>query len=72
VLQTEALRGARQYGALVPISELPCSALGARADLEAVGGDDDGDDDDDLDDDENDDVDAPHDGDAGDDDDTNN
>lgn len=36
--QTEGVRGSRQYGQLVPISELPCSALGARVDLEAMRG----------------------------------
>lgn len=36
--QTEGVRGSRQYGQVVPISELPCSALGARVDLEAMRG----------------------------------
>ncbi len=34
----ENLRGARQYGSMVQMSELPCSALGARVDLEAMKG----------------------------------
>ena len=34
--QTESLRASRQYGSVVSVSELPCSALGARADLAAV------------------------------------
>jgi hypothetical protein len=37
-MQTEMLRGARQYGADVALSELPCSALGARVDLKALAG----------------------------------
>ena len=37
-VQTETLRGSRQYGSIVPITELPCSALGARVDLEAMKG----------------------------------
>lgn len=37
-VQTEGVRGSRQYGQVVPISELPCSALGARVDLEAMRG----------------------------------
>lgn len=32
------MRGSRQYGQQVPITELPCSALGARVDLEAMRG----------------------------------
>lgn len=35
-VQTESLRGSRQYGSDVPVSELPCSGLGARADLAAM------------------------------------
>jgi len=34
--QTESLRGSRQYGTLVAMTELPCSALGARVDLDAM------------------------------------
>ncbi len=32
--KAEALRGARQFGNNVPLSELPCSGLGARADID--------------------------------------
>lgn len=32
------MRGSRQYGYLVPQNDLPCSALGARVDLDALKG----------------------------------